>query len=340
MIGKGARVLIKPNMLAPHAPEEAVTTHPAVVAAVVQMVRERGAVPLIGDSPGGGGRNLPHLWSVTGMQKVADETGATLVSFENSGSVTREIDGITYYIAKPVVQADAVISVAKLKTHALARYTGAVKNMYGCMPGFSKADMHKAYPFPEEFARVIAGVYGAVMPCYSIVDGIEGIEGDGPSTRGDKRAFGMVLAGADGVAVDTVITHYIGYGAGDVDYLQLAATAGWGCADFESIDCKSDNFEVRTLSKVTLPNVARLNYIPRVVVNMVKPFLWVRPTVEEAVCVGCGKCDAGCPVTAITMQHGKPTFNYTTCISCMCCLELCPVAAIRLKRSFLAKMMK
>jgi len=119
-IGKGDRVLVKPNMLSARRPEEGVTTHPAIVRGIVELVRETGAEALIGDSPGGTKRDLNHFWDVCGYKEVSEVTGAPLVSLEREPREVEVPGGVIYktlHLSRTVLEVDALITVPKLKTH-------------------------------------------------------------------------------------------------------------------------------------------------------------------------------------------------------------------------------
>ena len=134
-IKPGDKVLIKPNMLQGKSPEEAITTHPVVVEAIVNMVKDAGAFPFIGDSPGDPARGMESFWDITGFSNVAERTGAKLVNFEKTGSYKEIRNNIEYRIAKKVIDADLIINVPKIKTHGLTIFTSAIKNMYGLFRG-------------------------------------------------------------------------------------------------------------------------------------------------------------------------------------------------------------
>ena len=193
----GMRVLLKPNLLSARVPEDAVDTHPEVVRSVVRLVRQAGGRVRIGDSPGGYGKNIDLIFEKSGMKKMAHEEGVELVKFTSS----RFVDGIP--ISRQVLDSDRVISIPKLKTHSITVLTAAVKNTYGCVTGLYKAECHSRFPREEEFAKVIAKVHSITKPALSIVDGIVGMEGDGPAA-GRAKKLGVILAGPDdAVAVDS-----------------------------------------------------------------------------------------------------------------------------------------
>ncbi|MBM3307647.1 MAG: DUF362 domain-containing protein [Candidatus Eisenbacteria bacterium] len=335
----GERVLLKPNLLSAKAPERAITTHPEIVGAVAALVRAAGGVPSIGDSPGGAIRGVERVWRNTGMLELSERMGVPLVCFEASGS--REVRGAlrSYMIARPALEADAVLNIAKMKTHVLTMYTGCVKNMFGVIPGFLKSRLHSAAPRPVPFARHIVDVHCLVRPRLNVLDAVVAMEGDGPS-GGRPRQVGAILAGEDAVAVDAVAAAMMGLGEGSVPTLRVAAERGLGAAalaDIEVVGADPSSFD---LSGFALPRTAFMNLIPDFVVRALEPWIWVCPEMSKAWgCRGeaCRLCARSCPVGAIAMKDGAPVVSRKACVECLCCHEVCPEHAVRVRLSWLAR---
>ena len=152
----GQRVLLKPNLLMPVRPARAVTTHPAVVEAVIRMVQEQRAEPFIVESPGGPLHNnlgMRRVYRDTGIMEVAERTGITLHYDSASsqvpapgGALLKRIDIIDAW-----QEADVVIGMPKLKTHGKTTITGAVKNLFGIVPGLLKTAYHSKLEGIDEF---------------------------------------------------------------------------------------------------------------------------------------------------------------------------------------------
>ena len=161
-------VLLKPNLLAPRKPEAAVTTHPAVVREVAKRVLALGARVMVGDSSGGWwGHYLPALVRVSGMTRVCEELGIEKVNFDTAGSTRIPVAGrflTELEIARPVLEADVIINLPKLKTHSATLYTGAVKNMFGSVPGSRKADYHSQAPSAREFSNLLVDIIQRLAP--------------------------------------------------------------------------------------------------------------------------------------------------------------------------------
>ncbi|MFH1334964.1 MAG: DUF362 domain-containing protein [Candidatus Zixiibacteriota bacterium] len=339
-VRKDQKVLIKPNLLSAKDPTRAITTHPAVVQAVVEEVQKLGAVPLLGDSPGGVDRGVRRVWENTKLAEVAGHTGAKLLAFESEGVYPKTApDGKTYYIAKPVLDADVVISLAKLKTHTLTLMTCAVKNMFGSIPGFRKGEYHKEAPKPKDFARVVVDIFSLTQPHLTLVDAIVCMDGDGPSA-GDPRYAGLLLAGTDAVALDMVAAKIMGFKDGEIDTTAVAQKRNLGAKSFEQIEIKGENLNTLLLPKFVLPSNRFFKMIPEFMVKLVAPLVWVRPNILDENCINCNVCVENCPTKSIKPGGKRPRFDYSHCINCMCCHELCPEKAVYLEKSRIAKRIK
>jgi uncharacterized protein (DUF362 family)/Pyruvate/2-oxoacid:ferredoxin oxidoreductase delta subunit len=336
----GQKVLIKPNLLSAKDPSRAITTHPSVVQAVVEEVQKLGAIPLLGDSPGGVDRGVRRVWENTKLTEVAGQTGAKLLAFENEGVYPRTTsDGKTYYIARPVLDADVVLSLAKLKTHTLTLMTCAVKNMFGSIPGFRKGEYHKQAPKPKDFAQVVVDIFSLTRPQLTLVDAIVCMDGDGPSS-GDPRYAGLLLASSDAVALDMVAAKIMGFKEREIDTTSVAQKRNLGAKSFDQIEIRGENLDTLILPKFVLPSNRFYKMIPEFLVKVVAPLVWVRPNIVDGNCINCNICVENCPTKSIKSGEIRPRFDYTHCINCMCCHELCPQKAVYLEKSRIAKRIK
>ena len=329
----GMQVLLKPNLLAATDLAHAVTTHPVVVGAVAELVREAGGTVLIGDSPAGPIESNPAVWRKGGMVEVAERTGARLVPFD--GVTWKRVGGNDYFIARPVLEADLVINLPKLKTHALTLFTGAVKNLFGTIPGTRKREVHCRAPGTKDFGQALVDVLELVQPGLTIMDGILGQEGNGPGMGGTARSYRCLAASSDPVALDTVITGAMGCRSGEVLHLAQAHARGLGVSAREAIGVEGDG---RTLDfgTVDLPKAGRYLRVPSWVGALLGKAVEFRPRLDPAECAGCGRCIEVCPAEAI--EPGKPPlFDLDECIGCFCCAEICPQGAITPQRGRLAR---
>jgi uncharacterized protein (DUF362 family)/NAD-dependent dihydropyrimidine dehydrogenase PreA subunit len=292
----------------------------------------------IGDGPAGPVDNTRKLWRPLGMTDVAEATGATLVPFESVRWSSH--GGRDYFLAQPVLDADLVIDLPKLKTHVLTLYTGAVKNLFGAIPGRRKRELHLRAPGIKEFSDVLVDVFELVPPTLTIMDGVLGMEGEGPGTTGTPKQFGVIAVSADAVALDTVIVEAMGYHRGQVLHLAEAGRRGLGQADSRSITVLGDAAAL-DFGRVELASPRWVTKAPRWVGEMVGKRLVLRPLVSPEVCIGCGRCVEVCPKDAITVGDDRVAcFDLDECIGCLCCAEICPEAAIETKRSLLSRLAK
>lgn len=320
----GDRVLIKPNLLMAKSPEAAVTTHPDVIRAVIEEVKEVGGIPLVGDSPGFG--SYRTVAEQTGVAAVCRETGAELIEFNE----TVEVQGAGIFkkirLAQAYLAADRVINLPKLKTHEMMTMTCAVKNIFGAVVGSSKAGWHlKAGADRDIFARMILEICLLRPPDLTIVDAITAMEGPGPSS-GYPRQVGLLLAGKNPVAVDVIAAELAGIPKKLLFIEQAARKLKLPGACRDSIVTVGFPFEeARCLEAFQLPPLGDVQFgLPRFVRDRLRHYLTTRPVVDSSRCVLCGVCRDACPPAAITIAERMLTINYRSCIRCFCCRELCP----------------
>ncbi len=208
-VSKDDRVLIKPNLLKGSLPGECITTHPAVVEAVVKLVLDCGGRPFIGDSPAFG--ELSAVARATGMADICKRYNIPLQSF-NSPVAVKVSDPFvkTLHIDKAVLDADKIINIPKLKTHVQVGFSGAVKNLFGCLSGKKKVLWHfKAGDKERRFGRMLLEIYNTVSPALHIVDAVIALEGDGP-TKGNPKQVGLIAASVDALSLDRVLCEIVG----------------------------------------------------------------------------------------------------------------------------------
>lgn len=320
-------VLLKPNVIIGFPPERAATTHPSFVGAMIEIVKEAGGIPFVGDSSGAYGFTSKSL-ELCGIKKACEEHGAKLINFESTGTYSIKIDGKVLKninIAKPAIDCEVLISMPKLKTHALTKYTGAVKNFFGVIPGSGKAKIHRLAPAEESLSHAAVDIYSALKPKLAVMDGIVGMEGEG-ATNGTPIASNVILAGMDCVALDAVASEVMGFSHEEILTTRFAHERFLGIGELVRKDFRKARRTYYMLPKFLC------KFIFKNAENMSKVLI------SEDDCKKCGICCNSCPVSAITLEPG-PLINQENCIKCYCCHELCANGAVKLRTSFFGRRM-
>jgi uncharacterized protein (DUF362 family)/ferredoxin len=330
--GQG-RVLIKPNLLVPATPDQAILTHPAIVRFAAEYVLDRGARPLIADSPAMG--SFETLLRKSGIREALRGLDVECRPFEHSVMVDIGSPFGAIAIAEEAVQADAIINLAKLKTHSQMLLTLTVKNLFGCIVGYRKPEWHMRTGVDRQmFARLLVQIVRTVKPAFNILDGILALEGQGPGRGGSPKRLGVLLAGNDPFAVDWTVCRMIGLDADQLPILR-AAREMEGPSPHPEIDGILP--EVRGLR---LPRMTSLIYGPKFLQGLIRRQLLQRPLCDEQLCRMCGECWTICPARAIAPGEKPLHFDYDRCIRCYCCIEVCPLGAIRSSESLTGRVVR
>ena len=324
----GKKVLIKPNVLRASKPEEAITTHPSLVRAIVEVVETmEPASIIVGDNPG--------LFSYGANEESFIKTGlmeAAKGYYQNIGNDSVKVDFNPDFmpmvsISRIVLEADFIISVPRFKTHGLTIVSGGIKNSYGFLPGAQKARLHKIAGNPERFNDAVAEVFRLRVPDFFIVDGVMAMEGNGPASP-DLRQIDLILAADNAVALDAVIATMMGCDPGRLRFLMKAKELGMGDYDLSNIEIIGD---LRVIPNFKLPPLGgEAIHGNKAIEGLFESRAILRPRIDPGLCTGCGTCIAQCPVSALTMGDRLPLVDTDRCITCFCCQEICPVKAITL----------
>lgn len=333
----GQRVLVKPNLLLSSYPAKAIVTHPTVVRAVVRLVQEAGGRAVIADNNGA----IPpseHGWlrayEQTGYAAMAAETGAEL----NTRIVPQQRPHPTGHLMKLVetssflTEADVVINVPKLKTHSLMRFTGAVKNLFGTVPGMTKFGYHVKLQTADRFAEMLLDLVTFVRPALSVMDAVIGMDGDGPSA-GDPFPIGAILAGADPVAVDVAALGLVGQQPASVPTVKAAMQRGWSTGRLADLELLGEDLPAMRVDGFRMPRggLGSTPSLPNFLLKLGTRQMVASPFVTER-CVACGICIQNCPMKTISQVDGLAKIDLGNCIRCYCCHEMCPEQAIKLRQ--------
>lgn len=341
--GPGEKIVMKPNNLIGSDPNLGVTTHPAVFKAVGKLLRETGASISYGDSSafGKAGPNLRR----SHLKQVGDRLGFMPADFDSGSSVSHE-DALLvkkFIIANGVLDSDGLISLPRFKTHGLTRFTGAVKNQFGCIPGLPKGQFHVKLPDPYDFATMLVDLNTCIKPRLYVMDGIMAMEGNGPRS-GKLRQLSVLLLSTDPIALDATACRIIDLDPEIVPTSIPGEKARLGTYHSENIELVGENlesffepdFEVNRTPPAPFPG-GRFN-------TFIKNRITPRPVIDKTKCTSCGTCVTMCPVEpkAVDWLKGDrsrpPRHDYDRCIRCYCCQETCPEGAISTVSPLLGKL--
>lgn len=323
----GKDALVKPNMLGPFAPDTHVNTNPALIGALVERLRAAGAQVTVADNPGAHGYG-----AVEKSGKVSGILEASMGAFSNMATEVEPValpgNRGTVNISKKVRAADVLVSVPKFKTHIATRISGAVKNSYGFVVGGDKARFHHDLPGYREFSEMLVEVYRLRVPDLVVMDGIVGMQGNGPSST-TLYPVGKILASDNGVSLDAVMARMMGMKPEKVAMLEYANRQGLGEIDVSRIALEGDGAPLKKFRgpMSTIPQIMPGSVIAAFYPDIDRP----RFDIDPKLCTSCSQCRDICPGKAITIEDKLPSYDYSNCISCYCCMEMCSRQAITVR---------
>lgn len=335
--GRGQRVLIKPNMLAPSPAAKAVTTHPSFVKVLINLLHEEGAQVYVGDSPGRG--STAEVARACGILEVVKETGAKLLPFEKAVQV-EFADARTcqsFPLSREALEMDTVINTAKLKTHALTGLSGAVKNCFGLVVGAQKKRFHARFPSVYDFGEMLLDLYLLTQPSVSMIDAVVAMEGPGPRS-GRPRPLGVMAASTNAVALDALCAGLTGFSPAEVSTLLAAQRRGLPENNIKNVLVSGPYEKLRDEAFDKGASGRGWSFLWRFFPAWTRNLREMRrpwPVIEEN-CRRCGICLEHCPPGIIYSrieegEQSKPWIDYRECLRCYCCQEICPHGAIALK---------
>lgn len=321
---KDKKVLVKPNLLGGFPPERGVTTDPRVISAIVQELKKcKPKDIVVGDNSGSIHFDPFKIAKITGILDASDECYSNIAREVVEVKVESEfIEEL--FISRIVKEADYVINVPKFKTHSLTTITGAIKNMFGIIPGGKKAKLHSFTRSIKEFAELLVDIYQIRIPDLNIMDAIIGMEGVGP-TNGKTRIINKIISSDNGVSLDSVMAAMMGLKPFTIELLQVAKERNLGETDISNIIIDG---ELEVISGFKTPNNGFLQKIRKIAVPHIFNFAAVKPIVNHKKCKICKRCIEVCPVSAMNLTDKFPEADRKKCISCFCCDEHCPYGAI------------
>ena len=343
----GMRVAVKTNLVTFLRPEAAATTHPALLCALTDLLVERGAEVVLGDSPGGlySAAFVDRVYAASGVRAV-EAHGARL----NHDFTQKEVDYPSGQVCRRfpytawLEQADAVINFCKLKTHGMMALSCAAKNLFGVIPGIQKPEFHFQFSNPVDFARMIVDLDTYVAPVLSICDAVVGMEGNGP-TAGSPRPIGCLAASRSPHQLDLLCAALIGLRRKEVPTLEAAFERGLLPETADELAVCGD------WRAMVVPDFQRIEGQSGLLFQgkggtwgqlrgaVIRKAICPRPAVQKTACIGCGKCREICPARAISLRRGLPVIRRIACIRCFCCQEFCPKGAMQVARPLIARLL-
>jgi uncharacterized protein (DUF362 family)/Pyruvate/2-oxoacid:ferredoxin oxidoreductase delta subunit len=352
-INNKQKICVKPNLLLPASPDKGITTHPVFIEAVIDVLAEYTGKPdniVIADSFAPGvpftRSGIEKIYGETGLLGIAERTGCRLnfstdysrVS-NRKGRLLKKID-----IINVVRDCQVIINLPKFKTHNLTTITGAIKNMFGVVPGFTKVGYHLRFDDINNFTGMLLDLVTLIKPTLNIMDGILGIEGDGPGRSGTPRNIGLVMISDDPVTMDLIMGHIMNVDEEHNPFIKIARERGLRSAFWENIEMMGTRIDELIITDYKLPKsvgqekLIENRFISKYIIPRIRTYLNPYPYADMNKCSNCLTCQKVCPQKAVICTESNVKFDYSNCIRCFCCSEMCPEGAIDIKYSFLGNL--
>lgn len=343
---RGDPVLLKPNFIMARSVESGATTHPALILALAQLLADMGCRVAVGDSPGlGSAASVVRRLNLT---EQLQQLGAKIVELETPalkepvGALHLERRFKNLSLAGQINDYAVIINLPKLKSHGQMGLTLATKNLFGCVAGPAKVRWHYAVGRDyDAFARLLVEIAFTVNAHLHILDGIIGMDGNGPS-HGRLRELNLLLAAANPIALDRVVVEVLQRKPEQFPIFKAAKAMGVPGGDLAEINLVGEPLSSYYIKDFEIPATRELNLLPhqyRLLNRMLA--LWVRDRIiiNHKTCTLCRRCENHCPARAISITD-KISINPNECIHCYCCQELCPVGAMTVSVPLFMKIIK
>jgi len=339
---KEKKIGVKPNLLTSAMPESGIITHPEIIRSVIRMIKRNGGTAVFVESPAF--HPLERVLKKTGIGEILDKENVYIADTKKTAAIynSRGIKFKSFQVARELIECDIIINLPKMKTHGLTYFTGAVKNLFGTIHGLEKSKWHFRANNPYEFTSFLLDFYGAYLELgkrmIHIMDGVIGLEGEGPGSGGRAKQANAIIAGDNALLVDTVAVAVAGLQIEKALTCIEGVKRDYGTADISKVPVHGespDSFKNHFIEPENKSVVVRWPFSSPSIKNL----LIERPVPQSNKCTLCYQCKTICPAGAITASvNGKvPSYDYRKCLRCYCCMEICPENAIVLSRGLLGK---
>jgi uncharacterized protein (DUF362 family) len=243
---RGKNVLIKPNLgpwsvgNVPVYVNQWATTKKETITALVKLLKDAGAAEVIVADGGFIGYDVTAQFKESGIKKAVEQAGGTVCDLDRGEFEKRKLtDETTVEISKTVLDADFIINMPIIKTHMQTKASLGIKNLKGAISPNSKRDFHR-----KDVCTLLACLCREIKPHLTIVDGLLGYEGLGPSVFGKPKKMDIIIAGTDPVAVDAIAATVMGHDAKEIDYIRIASELDLGEIDLNKIEIRGTGIEM------------------------------------------------------------------------------------------------
>lgn len=336
LVHKGDLILIKPNFVAPRTNETGTTTDLELVKSVAEEVHKCGGRPMLFEVPAIE-QELNTVYEVLKIKEFTEKNGIEIYDQFDEIVKLKVPNRRRKLRLSAVVQDAKIINIPKLKTHVIATFSAAMKNLFGFLPESERRKMHVL-----GIHRAIFDLNKVIKPILNIVDATTCMEGDGP-VYGDKVTLNLLIAGTSTTAVDKVCCALVGIDTKDVGYLKLAQQK---VGDFGVvIHGEPLSFPVtifrRPRSTAAYKLWTRLSFAldeiwVRITGKTLTGILYsagvmgTRPFFDWSLCNQCEECLKVCPVNGALNVQSR-SIDYSHCIRCLNCFFVCTLNAITVK---------
>lgn len=219
-VSRGDKVLLKPNLVLKSSRDKCALTDPCVIEAVVRILQDNSVDVSLGDSPAFG--SAISIAKSNGMQEVCERYGVKIISFSKNKKSINEDNTFSWSISQTLKDFDKIINLPKLKGHQQLYYTGAVKNLFGCVAGKKKFFHHMIEGNSEfRFGKMLIEIAELVSPVISIMDGIWAMAGNGP-LNGEPKNIGLLGISESPLLLDLAICKELGADFEQLDIYQAS----------------------------------------------------------------------------------------------------------------------